>query len=132
MSSSPKFKFVKLFPSMEIVNLDADKPPIKVNIDVIPNCPEQPIVHEKFSIEDGYTMKFISLDEISFKPSDQKKLDKNLEEIISSGKVWPINVNYIENGKYSLNDGNHRCFVCYKLGYKKIPVMLYDESSFSQ
>ncbi len=76
-------------------------------------------------------LKYILIDSIEYKKCHEYKYIHNLNEIKTTGKVYPICICELEQtkdhnktNKYILNDGNHRCFCCKELGYKYIPAYI--------
>lgn len=78
---------------------------------------------------DGYwsenKIQNIPLQDIEYDIWNQDRYDKNLALISQKHNVMPIDSFFDKKiGKYTLNDGNHRCGVCVNLGYTHIPAVI--------
>ena len=64
------------------------------------------------------------IDYINWEPS---RYISNRDLIQSRGTVKPIMLGDIDTitGKYSLTDGNHRCYCAAELGYTHIPAIIH-------
>lgn len=74
-------------------------------------------------LDNKYKIVNIPLSMISFTNWNSDRYKHNMDLIISTNSVLPIKLGYYDRSlkKYTLNDGNHRCFCCNQLGYKYIP-----------
>lgn len=60
----------------------------------------------------------------------QEKVHDNKEKIVHSKSVLPVRLKPItKGGRYPIQDGRHRCFVCQQLGFTHIPALVYEFSS---
>jgi hypothetical protein len=68
----------------------------------------------------------VPLELIEFINWDKFRYNHNKELISEFGTVKPIILGDFDKelGKYSLTDGNHRCFCCNELGYTHIPAII--------
>lgn len=73
---------------------------------------------------------YIRLDDIKFKKWQKDRYVKNKKIISVTQTVRPIklvrNNNTHDGTKYTLEDGNHRCYCCKELGYKYIPAIIVE------
>jgi hypothetical protein len=69
--------------------------------------------------------KFVGEDRVGSKKMDSSRenIDKLKEDIFKNGFKEPIIVQYTNNGKASIVEGNHRYVAAKELGYDKIPVV---------
>jgi len=66
---------------------------------------------------------YVPLDIIHFEKRDENRYINNKTSIIQEKNVTPIILGEFntELNKYTIIDGNHRCFCAKELGYKYIP-----------
>jgi ParB-like nuclease domain len=67
----------------------------------------------------------VPLNMIRFESWEPSRYVRNKELIETTGTTLPIILGSIEDSKYTLIDGNHRCFCCNELGYTHIPAIIH-------
>lgn len=90
--------------------------------DIISNCKlGKPICDKEYTEE----VEYVDINLISCSPCSKDKLERNETKIQSLKTVLPIDYNKLhKNGnKFTLSDGNHRVYVCKKLGYSHYPFI---------
>jgi hypothetical protein len=87
------------------------------------------IIEDDYSESDDIYVKrqfeFIIIKDIKYKMWNIDRYYDNYKKISDTKTTIPIEVEYIKENKYKIIDGNHRCYVCNELGYKKIPAYVY-------
>lgn len=96
--------------------------------DIISDCTlGKPVCDKEYSEE----IEYIDINLIVCKVWSKQKIKDNMLNIISFDDVIPIDYNKLQkNGnKFKLSDGNHRVYVCKKLGYSHYPFIKISTSS---
>jgi hypothetical protein len=79
-----------------------------------------------YNKEESYKwyLAYVPLEIINF--SNGPRYLENKREIENTNSVMPIVLgDFIENNKYTLHDGNHRCYCVKEMGYTHIPAVIY-------
>jgi hypothetical protein len=71
----------------------------------------------------AWYLALVPLNMIHF--ANGERYQSNKEFIQPTGNVYPVILGDIEDGKYTLTDGNHRCYCSNELGYTHIPAIIH-------
>lgn len=68
----------------------------------------------------------VPLNLIDFNKYDEWKYEHNKTLILTTKSIIPIMLGDYDNfkNKYTLSDGNHRCYCSYDIGYTYIPAII--------
>lgn len=67
----------------------------------------------------------VPLNMIYFESWEPSRYVRNKELLQTTGNTLPIILGDKEGDKYTLTDGNHRCFCANELGYTHIPAIIH-------
>ena len=91
--------------------------PLSLNIKEYGNC--------RYTRRTAWYLANVPLNMIRFESWNPGRYVRNTELIQTTGTTLPVILGNIEDGKYTLTDGNHRCYCSNELGYTHIPAIIH-------
>ena len=91
--------------------------PLSLNIKEYGNC--------RYTRRTAWYLANVPLNMIRFESWNPDRYVRNKELIQTTGTTLPVILGDIEDGKYTLTDGNHRCYCSNELGYTHIPAIIH-------